>query len=827
MPTARKSENAVQWDAVRAKVVFWALLAAALLVGARATLDQAQRVGRPFAGFMVLENLLVAAGGAERGGLEPFDLVRAMDGQVLSSARQIQAEVARHPVGTRIHYILYRRGQLVEADVPTRATTATDFRRYVIEGLLAGLLVLGLGAVVFWLQPALPRSRLFLAFCLGWFAINVTYADAHTTYRLTPLFLTAWAFSPAFFLHLALTFPQRRTIVRRIPWIVWLPYVASAVVAALLQIPVHAERAVRVALIAGAGAFYWGLALLLLVAALARTSIAGPTPLARQRGRVLAGGFAVGYLPGVLGTAVEAVARVPVPYLDEAWKLAFVFPVAVAYAMVRYNLFDVRAALRLGTIYSAVTGLVVLAYAGAIALLDLVFTSLQLGSSPIVAAAVVAIGVVAFLNPVYERTQQVVDRVFFRDRADVQRSLERVSDVMISLLDLGRIVTLIRGTIEDLFHPVHQVLLLHDETRQAYVPADAFARDAPPVAYDSPLVVCLGRLRVPVTRERLEEDPELAADRERGLAELRALRAELVVPVFFRDRITGLLAVGPKRSDAAYTTEDLRLLRILVNQSAVALEHAKAYTALQAANVELKAALERVEILESIRASLAKFVPRTVQTLIERAPAAPELEKREADVSVLFVDIVGYTRLTERLDPERVNFLIERYFGSYLDEILRRGGDVNETAGDGLMVVFQDPDPRRHARAAVKTALAILRRTREINAELQLVEPISVHVGVNSGVATVGATKIEGRAGTRWTYTASGQVTNVAARLAALGDGDCLLVGAVGWSRLAEEFPFQDLGEQRLRNVEQPVRVFRLDASVAAPAAAEAPRSAV
>ena len=66
----------------------------------------------------------------------------------------------------------------------------------------------------------------------------MTYADAHTTYRFTELFLTAWAFWPATLLHFALTFPQRRGIVRRFPRVVWLPYLVSAVVAVMLQLPV-------------------------------------------------------------------------------------------------------------------------------------------------------------------------------------------------------------------------------------------------------------------------------------------------------------------------------------------------------------------------------------------------------------------------------------------------------------------------------------------------------------------------------------------------------------------------------------------------------------
>jgi class 3 adenylate cyclase len=289
------------------------------------------------------------------------------------------------------------------------------------------------------------------------------------------------------------------------------------------------------------------------------------------------------------------------------------------------------------------------------------------------------------------------------------------------------------------------------------------------------------------------------------------LGVTLVVPFVFQRRVTGFVALGPKRSSLGYSGQDVGLVRLLANSSALALEHARAYAALEATNADLTAAVRRVEILESIRTNLAKFVPQTVQDLIERAPEAPQLDKREVDVTVLFVDLVGYTRLTERLDPGRVNELVERCFGAYLDEILRRGGDVNETAGDGLMAIFRDENPRRHARQAVKCALAVLRRTRELNETLHgLPEPIGVHVGLNSGLATVGATKIEGVNGTRWTYTASGQVTIVAARLAAAAGGDEILVGAATRERLGTEFPFETLGEQTLRNVEAPVQVFRL-----------------
>ncbi len=370
--------------------------------------------------------------------------------------------------------------------------------------------------------------------------------------------------------------------------------------------------------------------------------------------------------------------------------------------------------------------------------------------------------------------------------------------------------------VDEAFHPVRQTLAIFDEARGGF---RVLSGSAGPmgaggfISAESSLALHLAEERSPLTRARHEEDPELASCRESCVAQMSALGIDLLLPVLFRERLTGLLGLGEKRSGAAYSTSDLRLLRTLVNQSAVALENARAYADLEDANRELGRALRRVEMLESIRANLSKFVPRTVRELIEQAPEAPELAKREMDVTVLFVDIAGYTRLAERHDADRLNEAVERYFGAFLDEIIGHGGDINETAGDGLMVIFQDEDPESHARAAVETALGIVRRAREINLEVKdLPEPIQLHVGVNSGSAQVGATKLEAAAGTRWTYTASGPVTNVAARLAALGIGDEVFIGPETARRLDGSFTFEDLGARPLRNVEEPVHVYRLAA---------------
>ena len=298
---------------------------------------------------------------------------------------------------------------------------------------------------------------------------------------------------------------------------------------------------------------------------------------------------------------------------------------------------------------------------------------------------------------------------------------------------------------------------------------------------------------------------------------LPSVDLHICIPFDVDEGLKGSIGLGEKLTGDDYTPEDSELLLTLANQGAVAVRNARAHEEVVRYAKELADSLRRIQILESMKASLAKFVPKTVKDLIEKSPEAPVLDRREADVSVLFADITGYSRLTSTMEPERLNQLVELYFAAFLDEILRQGGDVNETAGDGLMVIFQDPNPKRHAQAAVQTALAILRRTSETNATLEgYYEPIAMHIGVNSGMATVGARKIEGAAAERWTYTATGTTTNIAARLAALAESGTIVLSDETRRRLADDLELVDLGPQTLKNIASPVHAYRCSLPVEA-----------
>ncbi|OGL66308.1 MAG: hypothetical protein A3J27_16220 [Candidatus Tectomicrobia bacterium RIFCSPLOWO2_12_FULL_69_37] len=214
--------------------------------------------------------------------------------------------------------------------------------------------------------------------------------------------------------------------------------------------------------------------------------------------------------------------------------------------------------------------------------------------------------------------------------------------------------------------------------------------------------------------------------------------------------------------------------------------------------------------LERMRDILNKFVPSAVAQLLEREPSAT-LEKTEQDVTVMFLDIAGYTSLSAAMPRGQLNDLVERYFARFLDHIHRHGGDVTETAGDGLMALFRTNSPSVHPLETVRAALDIQQSANEMNSEGTSAYPlIRVNIGINSGLCLVGSTKIRGASGERWTFTATGLVTNIAARLCAQATGGEVLLGPDTAVRLGEGFQLEPLGERHFKNVTEPVRVFRL-----------------
>jgi class 3 adenylate cyclase len=300
---------------------------------------------------------------------------------------------------------------------------------------------------------------------------------------------------------------------------------------------------------------------------------------------------------------------------------------------------------------------------------------------------------------------------------------------------------------------------------------------------------------------------------------------EYALPFTLAPDCPGLLGLGSKLIGEPFNENDIELIDTLVNNLVVALKNARSFAQirnlnknLQLKNVELEKALDevrkamrKVEILESVKANLSKFVPTTVSRLIEKSPNGEIPESRQQDVSVLFLDIEAYTKICERLGDAEMNNIIEKHFSAFMDAIYANNGDVNETAGDGLMVLFLDKDKQQNALGAVRTALKIREDTINIGRECSaLYRPLEINMGINSGTAFVGAAKFDSCTGSRWTYTARGAITNVAARIGAQARGGKVFVSSTTAQRIKDHFALSALGKFNLKNVTEEIEIYEV-----------------
>ena len=271
--------------------------------------------------------------------------------------------------------------------------------------------------------------------------------------------------------------------------------------------------------------------------------------------------------------------------------------------------------------------------------------------------------------------------------------------------------------------------------------------------------------------------------------------------------IGSLQALNKNSGD--FTDKDIELLESISYYVAIALENSKLYEEVKNYTEELKKTLIHIETLEKVKSQLSKFVPSSVAKLAEQDPDKLTHEKISMDVTILFIDIQGFSRITEDFDQRLVNDMVESHFSRYLECINRHGGEVNETAGDGLMVIFKDDPLESHAQKAVAAGLEIVSENRRSNDELSYPwGKVKLHIGVNSGKALVGSTKMKSITGERWTYTASGLVTVLAARIGAMSSESRLYVGPETYQCIEHLCDCEFIGLQKVKNVKDPIPIY-------------------
>lgn len=579
-----------------------ALVVAAILpLAVYCTRGGVQLLDRTFPGFFVAENgQLPSAGRYQWTGLAagvPFHArVTAIDGTPVAGGAAVAAAASARPPGTALRYTFEQHGTTRELTVPTMRFGLVDY--WSTAGLLAvnGWLYLGAAALVFFLQP---RSRAAVVF----FAMGVVLAlyalTAVTLYHpigraITVLHFIAQALFPATLVHLALTFPVERRVLVDHPRLLAAPYALAALLAAFSVGGFYAEPPDLRALYA---------VNLFIAAALL---ILGGTTLYAYRERR---SDRVRYQARVVGIGLVAATAVAVfAFVDNAvgggrFPMNFVaitpvlFFVALGYAAIRHELFDIDRLVRYAAEYAVMTLLITLAYAGALVGAERVAGTALRASSLFTVVFIVA---VAFaFDPLRRRVQVLIDRTFFRNRPDHRRTLRDVSEALVTIVDLPGVLARVGGSLA--------TAAVAERVAIGFWPDDGtpIAWSAPPTTDTDADAAPSLALRARVTADPRPLDRELLAAGTRAEdlavgAEMDRLGAALVLPLMLSGRALGYVALGPKRSGRRYGRDDLELLGTMTNQAAVAMQNASSYQLLQSVNRRLEAKVRaRTEELQA------------------------------------------------------------------------------------------------------------------------------------------------------------------------------------------------------------------------------------
>jgi len=316
------------------------------------------------------------------------------------------------------------------------------------------------------------------------------------------------------------------------------------------------------------------------------------------------------------------------------------------------------------------------------------------------------------------------------------------------------------------------------------------------------------------------QEPYICSDiRKDPMFQARTMEKEGVislamVPIVSKQRAMGFIAVGSKKLHE-FTDREVHLLSAFSSQLGAALENARLYDTVQAQAAELSdlnktlehRVDEQVTQLERL-GRLKRFFSSQLAELIVSGDAEDPLKTHRREITVVYLDLRGFTAFAETSEPEEVMGVLHEYHAEMGQLILQHEGTLEHFAGDGMMIFFNDPLPVPNpAERAILMALAMRERVKDLTVKWRkLGYELDFGVGIAQGYATIGAIGFEGR----WEYGAIGSVPNLAARLCGEAKPGEILVSQRLLGSVDELVEAEPAGELSLKGFHRPIAAHNI-----------------
>jgi len=300
---------------------------------------------------------------------------------------------------------------------------------------------------------------------------------------------------------------------------------------------------------------------------------------------------------------------------------------------------------------------------------------------------------------------------------------------------------------------------------------------------------------------------DVAAEHRYTFAKALGIRSFLGVPMLRDGNLIGGIALY-RRKVELFSDRQIELVKAFAAQSLIAIDSARLLNDLNKLNQQLEQRVtDQVSEIERM-GRLRRFLPPQVADLIVASGAEKQLESHRREITALFCDLRGFTGFSESSDPEDVIALLREYHAAIGEIINTYGGTLERYAGDGVMVVFNDPIPVDNpALQAVQMALemrtaigALTEKWRRLGHE------IGFGIGVAHGFATLGTIGFEGR----FDYAAIGTVSNVASRLCDEAKPGQILISPRVLMAVEKDVTVELVGDFALKGIRRPLTAYNV-----------------
>ena len=325
---------------------------------------------------------------------------------------------------------------------------------------------------------------------------------------------------------------------------------------------------------------------------------------------------------------------------------------------------------------------------------------------------------------------------------------------------------------------------------------------------------------VAATEAYAEREPAAVAS-----VELGGTRTFVVVPMLKDNELVGAFTLA-RQEVRPFTDKQIALVTNFAAQAVIAIENARLLTELRERTDQLQAQSKQLADLNAQlehrvadqvgeierMGRLRRFLPPQVADLIVASGTEKQLESHRREITALFCDLRGFTGFTESADAEDVIALLREYHAAVGEKIIKYSGTLERYAGDGVMVVFNDPVPVENP--ALQAVLMALEMRDAIGALTETWHrwghDIGFGIGIAHGFATLGTIGFEGR----FDYAAIGTVSNVASRLCDEAKPGQILISPRVLTKVENAVKVEPVGEFELKGIRRPLAAYNVVAAV-------------